>query len=587
MPWRLPLLLLCLGLLALPWALPGQAGDAEREGPSDGIRLRRPVALALTDGGRWLLVANRDSGTVAVLDTRRLRSVAEERFGRRLSDMAVAGKRVLLADEEAGEAIELEHRQGKLRELRRFKVGPDPVSVCVSADGALATVACLWPRRLVFLDLAATGKADRPTSLDLPFAPRRQLLVPGTSRLLVADAFGEHLAVVDVRRRVVESVRRLAGHNISGLALDRKQRGLWLTHQLLSSTARTTRNDIRNGSLLSNSVRRLVLANFLDASADALRDEQMHPLGDVERGAGDPAAVAEIGDGRLLVTLAGVNELAIGRPEMALWARLAVGRRPTALVVDEAARRAYVANTFGDSVSVVDLRGPKVIAEIALGPIADLRPAERGELLFYDARLSHDSWFSCHSCHPNGHSNGLLNDNFTDGSFGTPKRVLSLLGVKDTGPWAWNGHMTDLEAQVRTSVTSTMQGPAPSPQQVADLTAFLRTLTPPPSLLRARGKIDTEATGRGRRVFVREKCNTCHAPPTYTSPRTYDVGLRDEAGTTHFNPPALRGISQAGPYFHDGRARTLEEVFTRYRHRLADTLPQRDLADLLYFLRSL
>src|SRR2546430_7868047 len=48
-----------------------------------------------------------------------------------------------------------------------------------------------------------------------------------------------------------------------------------------------------------------------------------------------------------------------------------------------------------------------------------------------------------------GHTNGLLNDNFTDGSFGTPKRVLSLLGVKDTGPWAWTGHLDKLPEQIR------------------------------------------------------------------------------------------------------------------------------------------
>src|SRR5207248_10565931 len=127
-------------------------------------------------------------------------------------------------------------------------------------------------------------------------------------------------------------------------------------------------------------------------------------------------------------------------------------------------------------ISVVDLRIPKVVAEVSLGASAVLQAHERGEMLFFDARLSFDAWYSCHSCHSDGHSNGRLNDNFTDGSFGTPKRVLSLLGVKDTGPLAWNGKMADLEAQVRTSVTSTMQGPAPSVEQVRDLTAFLRTL---------------------------------------------------------------------------------------------------------------
>src|SRR5436190_15568847 len=122
-------------------------------------------------------------------------------------------------------------------------------------------------------------------------------------------------------------------------------------------------------------------------------------------------------------------------------------------------------------------------------------------MLFFDARLSFEAWYSCHSCHTDGHTSGRLNDNFSDGSFGTPKRVLSLLGVKDTGPWAWNGKMGDLETQVRTSLKSTMQGPEPSAAQVRDLTAYLRTLAPPPSLRRARGTIDEEAFKRGRRVF--------------------------------------------------------------------------------------
>ena len=208
-------------------------------------------------------------------------------------------------------------------------------------------------------------------------------------------------------------------------------------------------------------------------------------------------------------------------------------------------------------------------------------------MLFYNARLSLDGWFSCHSCHTDGHSNGRLNDNFTDGSFGTPKRVLSLLGVKDTEPWAWNGKMADLDTQVRHSVTSTMHGGKPTAEQVRDLTAYLKTLPPPPALAKARGVNDPDSLKRGRRVFEREKCATCHTPPLYTSAGTYDVGVRDEAGETRFNPPSLRGVSQAGPYFHDNRAGSLEEVFTRHRHKLANQLSAEELDDLLHFLNSL
>ena len=147
--------------------------------------------------------------------------------------------------------------------------------------------------------------------------------------------------------------------------------------------------------------------------------------------------------------------------------------------------------------------------------------------------------------------------------------------------------MKELQNQVRTSLKSTMQGPDPGADQIEDLTAFLQTLSPPPSLLGARGVVNSEAVQRGRKVFAKEKCALCHVPPTYTSPKTYDVGLRDELGGTQFNPPSLRGVSQGGPYFHDNRAVTLEEVFTRYRHQLSDKLSGQELSDLLWFLGSL
>jgi YVTN family beta-propeller protein len=255
--------------------------------------------------------------------------------------------------------------------------------------------------------------------------------------------------------------------------------------------------------------------------------------------------------------------------------------------VDEKQRRVYVANTFSDSISVVDLHEAKVVAEIALGPAVQLSSAQRGEVLFHDARLSQDAWFSCHSCHVDGHTSGQLNDNFTDGSFGTPKRVLSLLGAADTGPWAWGGHIETLEDQTRRSITGTMQGKAPTADQVRDLVSYLRTLPAPPPLAKARNTVEPDAVQRGRKVFVRHKCNTCHTPPTYTSAKAYDVGLKEEGGAGHYNPPSLRGVSQGGPYFHDGRARTLADVFTRVRHQLADDLSAEELADLLRFLGSL
>lgn len=580
------LLLLVLCLLALPWTASEPADKPTPQERRADLRLRRPIALALVENGQRLLAANRDSGTIAVVDTRSREVLTEIKVGQRLSHMVLtpSADRLLVTDEAAGELVMLFRQADTLREVRRFKTGLTPVSVSVSADGRLAAVACLWPRQLLLFALTADNAAA-PTVLDLPFAPRVQLAIE--DKLVVADSFGGQLALVDLRRQQVESVRSLPIHNIRGLALDRSRQHLLLTHQALHKQGRPTETDIRSGSLVSNHLRRLVLTHVLNPAAYLTHDEELYQLGDVEAGAGDPAAVLAGDDGSVLVAFAGVHELAIGWPQKVIWTRLPVGQRPTALALDAAAQRVYVANTFADSISVVDLSTSKAVAEIRLGSRPEVTPAERGEMLFYDARLSLDGWYSCHSCHSDGHTSGQLNDNFTDGSFGTPKRVLSLLGVQDSAPWAWNGQMKALPEQVRQSLTSTMQGPEPDAADVAALTAYLHTLTPPPALLKARDRIDSAAVKRGRRLFTGLGCVGCHKPPLYTSARTYDVGLRDEAGTTRFNPPSLRGVSQGGPYFHDDRARSLEDVLHHYRHQLPRELSEAEAADLLQFLRSL
>ena len=63
------------------------------------------------------------------------------------------------------------------------------------------------------------------------------------------------------------------------------------------------------------------------------------------------------------------------------------------------------------------------------------------------------------------------------------------------------------------------------------------------------------------------------------------MGLKDEAGNSTFNPPSLRGVSQRDHLFHDNRAASLEEVFTKFGHQIGDDVPE--VADLIAFLKSL
>jgi hypothetical protein len=121
--------------------------------------------------------------------------------------------------------------------------------------------------------------------------------------------------------------------------------------------------------------------------------------------------------------------------------------------------------------------------------------AAYGEELFFDARLSLDGWFSCHSCHSDGHTNGLLNDNQGDDSFNTPKKILTLLGGGETEPWAWSGSQIDLRNQVQKSIEFTMAGPSEhgprsSDREIEALTAFISSLEPAPGISAARGELE-------------------------------------------------------------------------------------------------
>ena len=268
--------------------------------------------------------------------------------------------------------------------------------------------------------------------------------------------------------------------------------------------------------------------------------------------------------------------------------RIAVGRRPTAVKIAADGRTAYVANTYDDSISVVNLTAREVTKTISLGVIPELTLVQKGELLFHDASLSHDSWMSCASCHTDGHANGQMNDNFSDRSFGAPKRVLSLLGNRDTAPFAWNGEAADLAKQVRNSIENTMQLDDPAEDAtVTAIAAYVATLELPAPVDALRRTQDTAAIERGGQVFAKHDCASCHSGPTFTSPQTYDVGLKDQQGNTKFNPPSLRGLSHRSSFLHDARAASVEDVFLKHAHPSDAKYDAGEVRDLAAFLRSL
>jgi len=552
-------------------------------------RPRHPVAVQLSPGGEFLYTANRRSGTLSVLDLAAKQVVREIEIGEHLSCLVTSPVSGLLATDEARHELILIGGNGADLKIRqRLTVPAFPVSIALAPDGRAGTVASLWSRQLAFLEFDDQGIAKVVDVLDMPFAPRCQLYAKEGKRLIVADSFSGRLAIIDPVQRKLLHVREFPGHNIRGLGLSSNGQMLIVAHQMLNELAHTVRNDVHWGLLMSNDLRWLKLDSVLIEDADLYSGAHMHPLGHAGNATGDPSGLAVAANGSVVVALGGVQEIAVGSEDDFSLQRIGVGRRPSAIAISHNGKQAFITNTFADSVSIVDLENRVTLAEVTLGPPYKLALAERGEQLFFDASLSHDSWMSCNSCHTDGHTNGMLNDNFSDASFGAPKRVLSLLGRAETAPFAWNGSAKDLDVQIRNSISQTMQSDQePKDDDVEAIKAFLATLQPPPSIDSARGRQDDAAIARGKQQFTALKCVNCHAPPFYTTPHTYQVNLTDKLGNDRFNPPSLLGVGQRGPYFHDNRSKELADVFRTFGHQLDRELEAKELADLLAFLRSL
>ncbi len=582
--------------LMLAAYVPGPAGADDSRGQR--AVLRRPVAMASGAEGR-VLVANRNTGTVSVFtvddDAASSSAVHEFRLSERLDYLVRVSPSLFAAvDSTRHELLTFEFDGRRARQVVRQAVARYPVSLMASSDGAVLCVASLWSRRLSLFQIEGL----KPLAvIDLPFAPLRQCFLNET-HLLVADAFAGRLAVIDVPRGTVRSHLAINGNNIRGLSLDSpisgQPRDVLITHQILNAASSTTRSMISWGGVISNTLHMIAIRDLLEStSVDPEVPDRIHgrlyPLGEQGRAAGDPGAIVTLA-GDAWIALTGVNEVALRRGSEHSAKRQSVGRRPACLLVDD--ERLLVLSTSDESVSVLDRETLIPQRVIQLGPPVVRTPAQQGEELFFDARLSLDGWYSCHSCHSDGHTIGRLNDNLGDDTFNTPKRVLTLRGVGPTEPWAWNGSQIDLRHQVSKSIELTMAGPgvnAPriTGREIESIVSYISSLSPAPGILTARQEAGQPGVERGRQVFLKFGCSNCHQPPDYTSPLSHDVGVKDEWGLHHFNPPSLRGVSQRDSYFHDNRATRLIDVFVEHDHDNASSLSEQQINDLVLFLKNL
>ncbi|HVS34147.1 MAG TPA: hypothetical protein VMS17_01115 [Gemmataceae bacterium] len=572
--------------------------------PPPEARDRSPIDLALLPGGRRALTANQTSDTISLVDLDAGKVLAERPCGRRPAAVACSadGRRAAAAASWGGKIVLFEIADDALKPAGEALVGGYPQAVAFAPDGGRVYVAVGNSDEIVEIDWTSRKIVHRRPA---PHDPCRLALSADGGLLAAAGGRSGRVALWD------ESTRKQVWERLKDDAFN--LRGLTFTPDgaavVVSCAVRrdfpVSRNNIMEGWVLDNRLLRLdVKTDVVPPVKQIALDERGRAVGDLYGAAFDPnrwLAVAGSGTGELLLLDAGAVPWTGGDvgdvldPRMTKddrFRRVALGGRPTAVAFAPDGKRAFVANYLLDAVQIVDAAEGKLVKTISLGGPAQPSSARRGEALFYDATRSQDQWFSCSSCHVDGHTCGQNFDTLNDGNYGNPKLTPSLRGVSRTGPWTWHGWQDDLGAAVVKSYTTTMFGPRPTEDEVKDVVAFLETVDHPPNPRRGSDGKLSEAAQRGRSIFENKaRCTRCHDGPDYTSPRNYELKLEpDGSPYKEWNPPTLRGVVDRGPYLHDGRARTLDDVLTgpHAPEKLgAPALTPEERRDLIEFLNSL
>ena len=227
---------------------------------------------------------------------------------------------------------------------------------------------------------------------------------------------------------------------------------------------------------------------------------------------------------------------------------------------------------------------------------ADAATIERGKALFSDTRLSASGQVSCATGHPaNGHTDNKTYVGLDVVADGDPKgrSTPTLWGAGARSAYSWAGTAPSMEANIRGIIVNRMKGPEPSPETLASLAGYIRSLAPPANPnIGADGTPTRTATAeikRGFDLFVgKGQCGTCHVLPTFDKKEVEDVGSGGK-----FKVPALRAVGTTAPYFNDGRFATLAEA-TKYMWEFQtkkagepSTPTAAELSDLVAYLSAL
>jgi len=588
-----------------------------------------PAGLAVAPDGKRIYIALDDRDQVAEADTVSLKV---------LRRVQVAGRPFGLALDETGDHLFVTCRESdrlavletqSLQETGSVPVGTAPVAVafCRTKDGDRLVVANSMSDDISVLSLSPLKELGRPAAGREPFSVA---VTPDGGRAFVPSRMARQASVQTIPSSEVTEVDPLTAHAARRDALESAHLSEGVCAVPSRSWMLTPLVKVRNLVPITQVANGWVMSSGLAVTDLKTREVIQLPLDEANDYFADPSGIAVEPSGRRAFVASGGSDVVtvVDLDRMSAWldqacpttkqeaicdltlsaeyvtARIPTKRNPRHLALSADGGTLFVAERLADSILVVDAKSLEVQGRIVLGDGGLNDPIRRGEKVFTSAAFTFQNQFSCRSCHPDGHVDGLSYDFDGDGIGDNLLDNRTLLGVAGTGPFKWNGKNPSLEVQCGPRFAKVLMRTEPFPQkELQDLTTFIKSQPPQrhtrsaddrltPSQERGRAIFFATRTPSGQEIPHAKRCSTCHRPPLYTVRLPFNVGSKGPNDTTEaFDTPQLLGVADTAPYLHDGRAQTLEELWTTYNsndvHGVSSYMNKIQLNDLIGFLKTL
>ena len=591
-------------------------------------RYLNPLRLAERPGAGELFVTFEAAGAVGVVDIASRKKVAEIAVGTAPTGIAFSpdGRFAYVTNREDDTVSVINAAARKV--INTVKTGGEPHGLLTDKDGRLLYVTNTMSGDVY---VYSTETWERVKVLSASRGPWSMALSPDGQSLLVSNTYSRftdfrtprvgEVTMIDAARGVVEDRRIAAGANLMmGIA--------WHpSGEYALATLNRTKNLVPMTQLLQGwTITNGLAIVWRDGGVDEVL------LDEPNLGFADATDVTFTRDGRhALVTSSGTNRLAVvdtaklvdvlkrATPEERaktlpnhlgvstefVSEYLKTGASPRGVVASADGKWAFVANSLEDTLSVYDVATMRAAGVIDLEGPKEVTVTRRGERVFHNADIAFRKQFSCHSCHPDGHVDGITYDVEGNDIGVSPVDNRTLRGILDTAPFKWEGTNPTLSRQCgpRLAVFFTRLLPF-TPEDLSALDRYVTTIQRPPNRYRPLWAPLTPAQRRGKEIYERTttnggnvipedgRCISCHPAPYYTDRQLHDVGTKQPSDRQgRFDVPHLKSIYDSAPYLHDGIAKSLEEIWTLYNpydtHGVTNDLTKDQLNDLIEYLKTL